>query len=285
VSEIEIVRVGSGRPELWLIAGVHGDEVEGMLVVEEALRTIRPDRGTLVGVPVAHPAALVAGTRAGIDGADLNRTYPGRADGRPSERVAHELWRQIEHARPDAFVTFHSWSRAGSATPYVEHALGDERSRDLARSLGLPFVEAWEWPAGLLGQEAKAFEIPNAELELYGLGRHSAEGLSYGLRAARGAAAWLGMIEAMPNRGALDVRRTTLTAPAAGRVVQLADLASAVEAGDPVAELRDRGGATSARLVAPEAGWIGVHVTYGQVNAGDPVAVVFVTREAELPTR
>ena len=52
---IEIVRVGSGRPELWLIAGVHGDEVEGMLVVEEALRSIRPGRGTLVGVPVAHP--------------------------------------------------------------------------------------------------------------------------------------------------------------------------------------------------------------------------------------
>ena len=50
---LEIVRVGSGRPELWLIAGVHGDEVEGMVVVEEALRTLTPARGTLVGLPVA----------------------------------------------------------------------------------------------------------------------------------------------------------------------------------------------------------------------------------------
>jgi N-alpha-acetyl-L-2,4-diaminobutyrate deacetylase len=230
-------------------------------------------------VPVAHPAALAAGTRMGIDGADLNRTYPGRADGQPSERVAHELWQRVEQARPDAFVTFHSWSRSGSATPYVEHALGDERSRDLAHSLGLPFVEAWDWPAGLLGQEAKALGIPNAELELYGLGRHTAEGLSYGLRAARGAAAWLEMIRPMTRRAATDVRRETVTAPGPGRVVQLARLARPVQAGDPVAELRGRDGRTTATLTAPEAGWIGVHVTYGQVATGDPVAVVFVPRE------
>ena len=49
--------------------------------------------------------------------------------------------------------------------------------------------------------------------------RHSAEGLSYGLRAARGAAAWLGMIDSMPNRSAVDVRRHIVTAPVAGRVV------------------------------------------------------------------
>src|SRR3954471_10885673 len=92
MSEIEIVRAGAGDPELWVVAGVHGDEVEGMACAEEALQAVRPARGTLVCVPVAHPAALAAGTRRGPDGVDLNRTSPGRPDGGSTERVAHELW-------------------------------------------------------------------------------------------------------------------------------------------------------------------------------------------------
>jgi predicted deacylase len=82
----------------------------------------------------------------------------------------------------------------------------------------------------------------------------------------------------MPRRAATDVRRHTLTAPGPGRVVQLAALAHPVRAGDPVAELRGGDGRTTATLVAPETGWVGVHVTYGQVATGDAVAVVFVTR-------
>ena len=38
MSEIEIGRAGSGDPELWVVAGVHGDEVEGMACAEDALQ-------------------------------------------------------------------------------------------------------------------------------------------------------------------------------------------------------------------------------------------------------
>jgi predicted deacylase len=280
MNTLRTVSVGSGRPELWLVAGVHGDEVEGMVVVEEALRANRPDRGTIVGLPVAHPAALARGTREGPEGADLNRTYPGRAEGTPTERTAFELWQLLESARPDAIVTFHSWSRSGSATPYVEHALGDETGRDLALALGLPFVEAWDWPAGLLGREVRALGIPSAELELFGLGRHTDEGLAFGLGAATGAAAWLKMSDPVPMRTSTEVDRFVVSAPEPGRVVQCAALGGEVAQGDRVAELRDAGGQTTAVLSAPASGWVGIHVTYGQVSAGDPVTVIFVPRRA-----
>jgi len=280
MSALTTVRIGSGRPELWLIAGVHGDEVEGMVVVEEALRALRLDRGSVVGLPVAHPSALARGTREGPEGADLNRTYPGRADGSPTERTAFELWQLLESARPDAIVTFHSWSRSGSATPYVEHAVGDETSRDLALALGLPFVEAWDWPVGLLGREVRALGIPSAELELFGLGRHSEEGLAFGLAAARGAAAWLKMTDPVPIRSSTEVDRRLARAPGPGRVVQCTALGSEVAEGDRVAELRDAAGETTAVLSAPASGWVGIHVTYGQVSEGDPVTVIFVPRLA-----
>jgi N2-acetyl-L-2,4-diaminobutanoate deacetylase len=276
MTTLDVVRVGHGPPELWLIAGVHGDEVEGIFVVEEALKTIRPSRGSLVGVSVAHPAALALGTREGPDGVDLNRTYPGRAQGGPTERVAFDLWHSLTAAAPAAVVTFHSWSRTGSATPYVEHAAGHARSRDLALVLGLPFVEAWDWPLGLLGRGTTALDIPSAELELFGLGRHTDEGFAYGIRAARAAAAWLGMIDPVDFGPAIEVGRQVLIAPRDGRVVQLAELGSEVTAGQPVAELRGSDGKTTDVLSAGNAGWVGIHVTYGRVKVSDPVAVIFV---------
>jgi predicted deacylase len=150
------------------------------------------------------------------------------------------------------------------------------RSRDLALALGLPFVEAWDWPAGLLGRGTTALGIPSAELELFGLGCHTGEGFAYGIRAARAAAAWLGMIDPVEVDPAIEVGRQVLTAPRSGRAVQLAELGAEVTPGQPVAELRGLDGKTTDTLLAEGAGWVGVHVTYGLVAAGDPVTVIFV---------
>ena len=144
-SSFPVLRRGKGSPELWLVAGVHGDEYEGMVGVRAALDEIEPERGTIVGVPVAHVAAMEAGTRRGLDDVDLNRAFPGAADGSPTERLADQLFRAVS-AGADALITFHSWHRCGSAAPYVEYAAGDARSADLARATGMPFIEPWDWP-------------------------------------------------------------------------------------------------------------------------------------------
>jgi predicted deacylase len=276
MTQIPIVRVGTGRPELWVVAGVHGDEVEGMACVEEALASLRPRTGTLVGVPVAHPAALVAGTRRGPDGVDLNRTYPGRPDGGPTKRAAHELWSQMQASGPDALVTLHSWSRSGAAHPHVEHARDDARGRELAHRLGLPFVLPFDWPEGLLPKVAVAHGIPSVELELGGLGVQTAHSLAHGLRAINAAAAWLGMIDGLSTRvEAETVERVAITAPTEGRLRHRRDLGEEVQRGDIVAEIRANDGSIRDVVVSPAGGWIGVHITYGHVTAGDEIAMLF----------
>lgn len=276
MTQIPIVTVGEGRPELWVVAGVHGDEVEGMACAEEALASLVPRTGTLVCVPVAHPAALAAGTRLGPDGLDLNRTFPGRADGSPTERVASELWGLVREAAPDALVTLHSWSRSGAAHPHVEYARRDERGRDLAQRLGLPFVVRFDWPAGLLPKVAVDQGIPAVELELGGLGAQTAEGLEYGLGAVRSAQGWLGMTaELPPSKGGRQVHRAEITARATGRVRQARALGERVARGDVVAEIRAADGMIVEQVHSPGDGWIGVHVTYGHVATGDPIAMLF----------
>jgi predicted deacylase len=279
-----IIRNGHGRPELWLVAGIHGDEMEGIACVTQALEKIRCERGTLVGVPVAHRAAVEAGTRLGPDGLDLNRSFPGDPAGPPTHRLARELLEAIAGSA-DALLTFHSWTRTGAATPYVEHLATDPEGQCLAHSLGVPFVEPWHWPEGLLPHQAALRGVPSAELELFGLGRHTAEGLRVGVRAAEHAAHWLGLTGPTKDLAApppLAVARETVVAGAEGLVYQLAELGSAVERGQALAEIRAEDGRTIECLRAGRKGWLGVHVTYGFVRPGDKVTVVFHT-DADTP--
>jgi len=86
------------RPRLVALAGVHGDELEGMLSLLDFWDTCDPGRlqGTVILLPVANPPAFAAHPRRSpLDGLDLNRTFPGKADGTPSERLAYRLLHEV----------------------------------------------------------------------------------------------------------------------------------------------------------------------------------------------
>ncbi|MCI0625046.1 MAG: succinylglutamate desuccinylase/aspartoacylase family protein [Acidobacteria bacterium] len=60
------VLVGKKRESRTLIiAGIHGDEYEGVAVLQDLARKINPENleGTLTLLPVANPQAFFAGTR------------------------------------------------------------------------------------------------------------------------------------------------------------------------------------------------------------------------------
>ncbi|HMO08424.1 MAG TPA: M14 family metallopeptidase [Paracoccaceae bacterium] len=93
--EIPVVIVnGAGDgPCFWVNGAIHGDEPEGPLACQIALREVDPAllNGTLVMVPVVNVPAFEAAQRGNpLDtfSYDMNRIYPGRANGYLSERVA-----------------------------------------------------------------------------------------------------------------------------------------------------------------------------------------------------
>ena len=84
--------VGDG-PCFWVNGAIHGDEPEGPLACQIALREVDPSQlsGTLVMVPVVNVPAFEAAQRGNpLDtfSYDMNRISPGRAGGYLSERVA-----------------------------------------------------------------------------------------------------------------------------------------------------------------------------------------------------
>ena len=277
------VRGPQDGPTLAIVAGVHGDEVECIALLEDWLAEVRLDAGRIVALPVAHPAALSAGTRRGPDGVDLNRVAPGDPSAaEPTVRLAHALTEALAGA--DALITLHSWSRSGETVPYVEYpAAGSpdlvHRATELAHHLDLPWAEPWDWPEGLLPAALCRAGVPAVEIEIGGLGRTTPEGHETGRRALDAALAHLGLLAGPPSTArAATVDRSWVIARAAGRVRQLAPLGEPVEPGQVVAQIRAADGTVVEQLAAETAGTMAVHVTYGVVDAGEPVAVIFTPR-------
>src|SRR5262249_47585640 len=114
------------RPCLALVAGVHGNEYEGMVTLAELVGTTEPGalEGSLIVVPVANPFAFSAGQRrTPQDDRDLNRVFPGSARGTLSERLAHRLCTAVLGAA-DFVFTLHSAMADGVLSPWLEFLEG-----------------------------------------------------------------------------------------------------------------------------------------------------------------
>jgi uncharacterized protein len=283
-STIAIVELEGSRPgpTLAVVAGVHGDEVACLGGLWDWLYGTDLISGRVLACPVAHPAALHAGTRLGREGADLNRVFPGDTSGSPTQRLAALLFAELLDG-VDALLTMHSWSRTGVTVPYVEYpatgpAIVVERSAKLAQSLGVAYIEAYAWEPGLLPAAAVARGVPAVELEVGGLGAASAEGEAVAATAIDGAAYWLGIVEGKRPASAtpaLEVRRHWLRTTQEGIVRQRRLLGDEVSTGEVVAEIREQTGRVVETLAAPVDGVVAIHLTYGYTTAGSAVAVVF----------
>ena len=82
-------------PVLALTAGIHGYEYPPIL----ALQRLRVNKlaGTLIVVHVANIPSFLGRTVyfSPLDGKNLNRVFPGRKDGTPSEQIAHAITTEV----------------------------------------------------------------------------------------------------------------------------------------------------------------------------------------------
>ena len=125
VDEIPVIvcRGAEDGPTLWLNGATHGDEPEGAFSIFKLLELVDPQRlrGTIVGVPAMNVPAFAAGTRGDPTDTfsyDMNRVYPGRADGYPTERAAWAHWEAMQPSC-DLQIAIHS----GGDHSYLAHMI------------------------------------------------------------------------------------------------------------------------------------------------------------------
>jgi predicted deacylase len=117
---VAVVKNGPG-PTVLLMAGSHGDEYEGQIALVKLIRSLEPEqiKGRIIILPAANLPAAMAGTRVSpIDSGNLNRSFPGDANGTPTQRIAHYI-ESVLLPMCDGFHDFHS---GGSSLQYLPFA-------------------------------------------------------------------------------------------------------------------------------------------------------------------
>ena len=117
-----IIHGAKPGPVLALVAGVHGQEYTPVLALQRLRTAIDPATlaGTVVMVHVANMPSYTARTiyYSPVDRKNLNRVFPGRADGTLSERIAERITREVID-RATHVVDLHCGDGNESLRPYV----------------------------------------------------------------------------------------------------------------------------------------------------------------------
>ncbi len=128
-----IARGLADGPVLGLTAAVHGNELNGIPVVQRLFKELDPLqlRGTVVGVPVVNVPSLHRKKRRFIDGTDLNHVMPGEEDGNVSQVYAYRIVNRIIKAF-DYLVDLHTASFGRINSYYIRADLQDPVTREMA---------------------------------------------------------------------------------------------------------------------------------------------------------
>jgi uncharacterized protein len=129
-------------PVLLLLAGVHGDEVNGIDTVRRILDDLKERplvRGTVVAIPVLNVFGFLAMKRELPDGRDLNRFFPGSSHGSLASRLAHALVTEVLPA-VDVVIDLHSGADQRQNHPQLRYTDGDTGSLVIAEVFDPPII-------------------------------------------------------------------------------------------------------------------------------------------------
>lgn len=130
-------------PFLLLLAGLHGDEVNGVEILRRIIRAgyHKPTAGAIICIPIMNIFGFISQSRNVPDGRDLNRVFPGSPQGSLASRIAWTLLHEIVH-HVDYALDFHTGGASRANFPQVRCVFEDEDSTELAHIFNPPFIVA-----------------------------------------------------------------------------------------------------------------------------------------------
>ena len=146
-------------PTLWLHGCVHGNEACGAFVVHQLLRDLDTAAlsGTVVGLPILNITAFRSKARMspfeGFAGGDLNRCFPGKADGTLTEQMAHTIYTELK-AHATHLIDLHTAMTADVRWALFPNAGGDVGAQSEAMARAFGFTSTLPAPMDILGGSA-----------------------------------------------------------------------------------------------------------------------------------
>lgn len=128
-----IARGTAAGPVVGLTAAVHGNELNGIPVIQRLFREVdaRELRGTIVGAPVVNIPSLLRKKRRFIDGADLNHIMPGKPNGNVSQVYAYRFVNWIV-SKFDYLIDLHTASFGRVNSYYIRADMSAPETQRMA---------------------------------------------------------------------------------------------------------------------------------------------------------
>ena len=255
-------------PTLLVMAGVHGDEYEGIAAIPQVFAAIETHqlRGRLIMVPVCNPPAYRAARRSSpVDGLNLARVFPGEVDGSITRRIAYWIVEKLLRGA-DFMIDLHTGGIAYELpllTGYVhdDGALG-QAALAAARAFGAPTL--WGHPLPIppgrsltaatdLGLPCVYTEAPGSagiDLDVLDCFRTGVFNVMKHLGMLSGELERRPLQHHLVGHGDLD---SVIAAPTAGLFLRECELLDEVAAGQRLGTIRDESGGTIAEITSPRA--------------------------------
>ncbi|QNN23462.1 succinylglutamate desuccinylase/aspartoacylase family protein [Planctomycetales bacterium ZRK34] len=273
---IEVVNGRREGPRLWLSAALHGDELNGVEIIQRVLDKLNPRtlRGELVAIPIVNIFGFINQQRYLPDGRDLNRCFPGSASGSLASRLAHLFMTQIV-AHCSHGIDLHTGGAHRTNLPQVRCDLDDPEARRMAEAFAAPIMIHGESPAGSLRSAVAKRGKPILVYEAGESHRFNSDAINVGVKGVLRVMGDLGMIK-QPDGGrrrqSMEAsNRTWIRARRSGILRLQVKLGRSVTEGQPLGVIRDAFGDDKYTLTSPGSGLVIGLTNCPLVHEGDGI--------------
>ncbi|MGO5000645.1 succinylglutamate desuccinylase/aspartoacylase family protein [Oceanisphaera sp. W20_SRM_FM3] len=273
---LEIVHGKQPGPVLLICAAIHGDELNGIEIVNQVLSRVNPARlkGTLVAVPVVNVFGFINKSRYLPDRRDLNRCFPGTEKGSLGSRVAHFFVDKIVN-HCSHIIDLHTGAIHRSNLPQIRAKLDCDITRDMAESFGAPVILDASIRDGSLRAVAESRDIPVILYEAGEALRFDPVAIKAGTRGVLNVMRTLGMLKPTAKKAPMDhmiAKSTTwIRAEQDGLLHLKTRLGDRVTKGQCLGTITAPLGAAAREVVTPKSGIVIGCLTMPLVNEGDAV--------------
>lgn len=157
-----IFRSKNPGPVCLVMGGMHGDEINGVEVVRQAIKDKvfnNLKKGTVIAIPLLNVYGFINYSRDLPDGKDINRSFPGNTAGSLASRVAKKL---TKHILPlvDFGMDFHTGGKSIHNVPQIRIDKTIKENLTLAKVFGAKFIIKSKLIPRSLRKECNKLKIP-----------------------------------------------------------------------------------------------------------------------------
>lgn len=270
---IYVYRSVNPGPIILLSGGLHGDEVNGVEIVRRMISNHNFEhlqKGSVIAIPIMNIYGFLNFSREVPDGKDINRSFPGNANGSLAARVAYNLTHKVLK-EIDLGIDFHTGGASRYNYPQCRFSPTDEYSKEIAEVFAAPITMASKLIDKSLRKEAYKMGKSIIVFEGGESMRFDEHVIQEGIKGAKRVLKHLGMINSCPHAEETTICSHSywVRAKSSGMFTSTIHSGKEVKKNQVIGKITDPFGQFETRIKASHDGIIIGHNNMPLVNQGD----------------